>query len=724
MQPTLLRFFSRNSNGCQKPIVSSTGGKEKLEDAKKTIDDVNECCKTTSGDGDTRTRPRRRVIYESSDEENVCDTDSSQISLNNSVQSCSRESTDLSVFACSSPTVNRINSASACGSSYEKFKSRENLENSLMQSSLMGDESDEIIWEHLTLPFLKPEKVMDASNRRPNAKDYDPSTLFVPKDFLAKQSPGMRQWWELKARYADVLLLFKVGKFYELYHMDASVAVNELGLVYMRGSYAHCGFPEVAFPRMAYALVKKVGRVEQTESVDAMNERTRGRPASEKVVRREVCQLLTPGTCTATDRAEVSHVDHMSQGDEDLSQMREVVDDSSSYLIAVSERRSQVNEECEFGIALLNAVTGKIMVDFRKAGLIRCILAWSVHRRRASFSPPDAFRSLPSQSVLINERLLSSTNSTKIESSSLELLVLVERGAVGPSLKSLLNTSLSGVPIEQLFHGKQFWTAKDTISEIETADYFHRNKEECSGPFAVKQNWPISLLKMLSEDDPLGRSVKPNFDLAVSSFGAVIYYLRYCLIDREVLSLGYLETYVPPDVEQHRDGQSIRTDEPFYFRQPVMASYCFPFCFFRNSSKTVIRLRQDAIDNLIEMSDRLGTFREGLRRLPDFERLLTKIHLLGSKGSDKDHPDSRAILFEEVQYSRKNIMDFVATLNGFELVYKMLDEFRHLPVRSEHLKSLTSLSDDGGTFPSLQSKISYFKVCCSSRFICLWVHKF
>lgn len=138
--------------------------------------------------------------------------------------------------------------------------------------------------------------------------------------------------------------------------------------------------------------------MEQTESVDAMNERTRGRPASEKVVRREVCQLLTPGTCTATDRAEVSHVDHMSQGDEDLSQMREVVDDSSSYLIAVSERRSQVNEECEFGIALLNAVTGKIMVDFRKAGLIRCILAWSVHRRRASFSPPDAFRSLPSQS--------------------------------------------------------------------------------------------------------------------------------------------------------------------------------------------------------------------------------------------------------------------------------------------------------------------------------------
>lgn len=57
-----------------------------------------------------------------------------------------------------------------------------------------------------------------------------------------------------------------------------------------------------------------------------------------------------------------------------------------------------------------------------------------------------------------------------------------------------------------------------------------------------------------------------------------------------------------------------------------------------------------------------------------------RIHLLGSKG-DKNHPDSRAIIFEEVQYSRKNITDFVATLDGFELSYKIIHEINHYSLR-------------------------------------------
>ncbi len=39
----------------------------------------------------------------------------------------------------------------------------------------------------------------------------------------------------------------KVGKFYELYHMDADVCVKELNLVYMKGSKAHIGFPELKY---------------------------------------------------------------------------------------------------------------------------------------------------------------------------------------------------------------------------------------------------------------------------------------------------------------------------------------------------------------------------------------------------------------------------------------------------------------------------------------------
>ena len=44
----------------------------------------------------------------------------------------------------------------------------------------------------------------------------------------------MRQWWELKSRHYDTVLFFKMGKFYELFHMDAVLGVQELGLIMMK----------------------------------------------------------------------------------------------------------------------------------------------------------------------------------------------------------------------------------------------------------------------------------------------------------------------------------------------------------------------------------------------------------------------------------------------------------------------------------------------------------
>ena len=49
----------------------------------------------------------------------------------------------------------------------------------------------------------------------------------------------------------------QVGKFYELYHMDAIIGVKELGLAYMKGDFAHSGFPEITFGRNSQMLVQK-----------------------------------------------------------------------------------------------------------------------------------------------------------------------------------------------------------------------------------------------------------------------------------------------------------------------------------------------------------------------------------------------------------------------------------------------------------------------------------
>lgn len=76
----------------------------------------------------------------------------------------------------------------------------------------------------------------------------------------------MRQWWQIKSQNFDSILFFKVGKFYELYHMDADVGVTELGFTYMKGEFAHSGFPEQSFSRMANSLVERGFKVNNKSS--------------------------------------------------------------------------------------------------------------------------------------------------------------------------------------------------------------------------------------------------------------------------------------------------------------------------------------------------------------------------------------------------------------------------------------------------------------------------
>jgi DNA mismatch repair protein MSH6 len=63
---------------------------------------------------------------------------------------------------------------------------------------------------------------------------------------MQEQTPAMAQWWQFKSENMDTVLFFKVGKFYELFHMDADIGFSELELIYMKGTKAHSGFPEVS----------------------------------------------------------------------------------------------------------------------------------------------------------------------------------------------------------------------------------------------------------------------------------------------------------------------------------------------------------------------------------------------------------------------------------------------------------------------------------------------
>lgn len=89
-------------------------------------------------------------------------------------------------------------------------------------------------WAHEELEFLQPDKIRDINKNRPSHPEYDPRTLYVPQDFLNGLTPAIRQWWVLKSQHFDTVLFFKVGKFYELYHMDAPIGVKHLGFTFMK----------------------------------------------------------------------------------------------------------------------------------------------------------------------------------------------------------------------------------------------------------------------------------------------------------------------------------------------------------------------------------------------------------------------------------------------------------------------------------------------------------
>lgn len=61
----------------------------------------------------------------------------------------------------------------------------------------------------------------------------------------------------VQRQLTTIAILPQVGKFYELYHMDAVIGVKELNLIFMKGQFAHSGFPESSFGRYSQTLVQK-----------------------------------------------------------------------------------------------------------------------------------------------------------------------------------------------------------------------------------------------------------------------------------------------------------------------------------------------------------------------------------------------------------------------------------------------------------------------------------
>lgn len=111
------------------------------------------------------------------------------------------------------------------------------------------------------------------------------------------ETPMMVQHREIKSRYPDAILLFRVGDFYETFGADAVTAARILGITLTKRSNgaAHsvelAGFPHHALDTYLHKLVKAGHRVAICDQLEDPKE-------AKGVVKRGVTELVTPGVAT------------------------------------------------------------------------------------------------------------------------------------------------------------------------------------------------------------------------------------------------------------------------------------------------------------------------------------------------------------------------------------------------------------------------------------------
>ncbi|RED50412.1 DNA mismatch repair protein MutS [Seonamhaeicola aphaedonensis] len=109
-----------------------------------------------------------------------------------------------------------------------------------------------------------------------------------------KETPLMKQYNAIKAKYPDALLLFRVGDFYETFGEDAVKAAGILGIILTKrgaGSESEtelAGFPHHSLNTYLPKLVKAGERV-------AICDQLEDPKLTKKIVKRGVTELVTPG---------------------------------------------------------------------------------------------------------------------------------------------------------------------------------------------------------------------------------------------------------------------------------------------------------------------------------------------------------------------------------------------------------------------------------------------
>jgi len=429
--------------------------------------------------------------------------------------------------------------------------------------------------------------------------DYDPRTVYIPPNAFANFSAFERQYWEIKQKFFDTIVFFKKGKFYELYENDATIGHQLFDLKMTdRVNMRMVGVPESSLDQWANQFVAKgfkIARVDQCESAlgkemrereDSQGPPIKGQKKPDKIIKRELACVLTGGT---------------------LVEGSMLQNDMATFCVAIKE--SVIDNLPSFGVAFVDTATGQFFLsDF-----------------------------VDDVDLTKFETLIAQTRPQEL---------LLEKSYISSKAMRILKNNTNPTTIwNYLKPGKEFWDAETTRRELDTSGYFVSEGSE-------EEVWPTNLSEVR------------NNDLIMSGFGALVQYLRTLKLERNLLSQGNISRYNPiqKGTTLVLDGQTLinleifantydggsegtlftllnRCVTPFgkrMFRQWV----CHPL-----ADPDRINERLDAVDMLNADRTLSDQFTASMSRMPDLERLISRIHAGVCK------PD-----------------DFVRVLDGFEQI--------------------------------------------------------
>ncbi|MBA4347525.1 MAG: DNA mismatch repair protein MutS [Clostridiales bacterium] len=160
----------------------------------------------------------------------------------------------------------------------------------------------------------------------------------------ASMTPMMRQYLELKEKYSDCLLFFRLGDFYEMFFEDAKTAAKELDLVLtgrdcgLSDRAPMCGVPYHAVDNYISKLIEKGYKVAICEQIED--------PALAKgLVERDVIRIITPGTVIEDrmlEEGQNSYIASISMGDSIIGLAYADVSTGEFYLMQLNGRQPSV----------------------------------------------------------------------------------------------------------------------------------------------------------------------------------------------------------------------------------------------------------------------------------------------------------------------------------------------------------------------------------------------